>query len=544
MKKYSLGHKKLFYALIVISFISSAIYGYINVTLGQYTNYALAGNTESMMETIKLMIGLFVTIFLVTLIKIKIDRKYFEKTMINLKVDYMDQLLQRSPLFLRQSKAAQFVSNLTSDADRLHAQYYEAITYIIVMACQIIVSAFILTTYNLWFLPAVIILAYFFYTVARKSGGTLKKDEQRKSESLVHYTSFVDETLNGFEIIKQHKLQDLRANTFEKLADRLKKDQYQVDKRTTLVDAGNNTIQFMAIIGSAIVGVLIAIKLEMPLGSLMVIIYTFSNLLWPIQQITPTITKLSAIQTIFDDYDAVLHEELEVTPLSIDTFETLEFKDVSLGYDKPILSGVNFTINKDEKILIVGPSGQGKSTLLKSILRELDPLDGSILANGKNIGLIEMKPYFNLYSLVHQTGFIFSNTVQKNINLLGDEDVTAQLEKTTLSELSQDLMLSNNGSNISGGQRARLMLARANFFNKDVIMTDEVFASLDHSIGEALEKDMLTLPQTLINISHIVFTKNLSHYDKFLIVEDGEVLVSYDKDDVLKRMLETDIVFN
>src|SRR5699024_6941499 len=149
--------------------------------------------------------------------------------------------------------------------------------------------------------------------------------------------------------------------------------------------------------------------------------------------------------------------------------------DITLSYDKPILEHVNFDIKDKEKVLIVGPSGEGKSTILKAIMQELTPTQGTINLNKKNINTLDLKSYFNQFASVHQKGFIFSDTIHNNITLLEPNDTHINLENISLDHLDLAMYLKNDGSNLSGGERARLMLARANHFNKPIIVCDEIF---------------------------------------------------------------------
>ncbi|NLC65003.1 MAG: ABC transporter ATP-binding protein, partial [Erysipelothrix sp.] len=179
---------------------------------------------------------------------------------------------------------------------------------------------------------------------------------------------------------------------------------------------------------------------------------------------------------------------------------------------------------------------------LKTLLRQVEPLAGTLSLNRHNIKDISLDHYYQLMSIVDQIGFIFSGSVQENVSLLGNGSTHAVLDKVKMGYLNESKVLKNDGSNLSGGERARLLLARSHFFDKEVILCDEILSALDQDVARTIESDVLDTDKTVINISHIVFEDNLEKYDKFLIVDQGSVKVSYDKDEILSRMLEYDLL--
>ena len=101
-----------------------------------------------------------------------------------------------------------------------------------------------------------------------------------------------------------------------------------------------------------------------------------------------------------------------------------------------------------------------------------------------------------------------------------------------LGGLKLDYVLHNNGSNISGGQRARLLLARSQVLQSEIILCDEIFANLDLKVAQHIEADMLKLNQTIINVSHVMFKENLHHYDKVYIVENQSLKLVQDEQEI------------
>lgn len=542
MRKHKLGNKTTFILSFIVICLSASVMGFISVNLGKITDFSMAQDLVSVKSTALIILKSMGLLLLFSALEVIIKSLYLKKSMTQLKVTYMATLFQKTPQFFKNMKPSKISSNLISDADRLEDQYYGSMLELLWLIAQLIVSTVILVSIQPLFIVLILGMALIFFLMATKSGKPIQKEEKKKSSSLEKYTQFVIESLNGFEIIKQHSLEDERRDKFLDLTQDLKHKQYEVEKKTSLIDAANSFFQYFIILGLIVLGIYGANSFDVKLGSLMVIIMVFSDILWPLQSITPLITKMTGIVSVLNDYDETLFEESKKGQTNINTINAISFKDVTLSYDTPILEHVNLDIKENEKVLIVGPSGEGKSTLLKALMLDLIPTRGEIQINKHPLNTLDMKSYLSQFAKIDQKGFIFSSSLQDNITLLNKDNVDNVLTSTNLSHFEPSKMLQNDGDNISGGERARLMLARALYFDKPVLISDELFAALDITLAKQLEENMLKEERTLINVSHIVFEEHLDLYDKFCIVEDKRVIVSENKQEILNRMLKADLV--
>ena len=542
MRKHKLGNKTTFILSFIVICLSASVMGFISVNLGKITDFSMAQDIISVKSTALIIIKSMGLLLLFSALEVIIKSLYLKKSMTQLKVTYMATLFQKTPQFFKNMKPSKISSNLISDADRLEDQYYGSMLELLWLIAQLIVSTVILVSIQPLFIVLILGMALIFFLMAKKSGKPIQKEEKKKSSSLEKYTQFVIESLNGFEIIKQHSLEDERRDKFLDLTQDLKHKQYEVEKKTSLIDAANSFFQYFIILGLIVLGIYGANSFDVKLGSLMVIIMVFSDILWPLQSITPLITKMTGIVSVLNDYDETLFEESKKGQTNINTINAISFKDVTLSYDTPILEHVNLDIKENEKVLIVGPSGEGKSTLLKALMLDLIPTRGEIQINKHPLNTLDMKSYLSQFAKIDQKGFIFSSSLQDNITLLNKDNVDNILASTNLNHFEPSKILQNDGDNISGGERARLMLARALYFDKPVLISDELFAALDITLAKQLEENMLKEERTLINVSHIVFEEHLDLYDKFCIVEDKRVIVSENKQEILNRMLKADLV--
>lgn len=529
MHKYRFGDRKSLILVSLFMFISAAIGGISIYALSSITNYAVAGEISKLIEIsqLLLLVIVFELIFNVTASYLK--SVYMNKSTLKLRDAYVNKLFQLDIRNFSKNDEDKYLSHLSNDIDRYEERFYLKLLDLVEVAGQLLVSMYLLSTINNTLLFFALALLVFFIVVSKKTSEPVAKKEKVKSGSLQKYTNYIGETLQGFFVIKQNNLEETRIKKFEILAKQVQKDNYEVDKKSTQVDAINNFIQTLIIFSLVFAGLYFAREAKMSLGTTLLAGTAFAQSIWPMQRITPYISQMSGISVVLKEFDAVLDNKINQESIDIDKINSIHFKNADLGYnDVTILKDVNIEIKENEKVLIVGSSGAGKSTILKSIRRQLTLKEGKLFINDIDIDDITANTYYRQLSVVDQIGFIFNGTLKDNITLYKDKDfdyLNQILEEVGLEDLDLNYILKNNGSNISGGQRARLLLARALYLNTSLIVCDEIFASLDKEIGEAIERQILSVNKTIINVSHIIFDDNIHMYDKIYLVDDNQVII-------------------
>ena len=468
------------------------------------------------------------------------DLLYVNKSVRELKSTYLNKLFALDVLSISERNEEEYLTHLSNDMDRYEERFYVNLIKLIRIVMQLLVSIFILATVHISLLIAAILLLVFFILIANKTSKPVEEKEQVKSSSLKLYTNYVKESLDGFIEVKQNQLIPQRKSKFEDIANKVQDDNYNLDKKTSQIDAFNSFIQMSILFTMIFGGLIIAKRINLSLGTTLIVGTAFANSTWPMQEISPLISQMRGIGAVLKDFDKTLVKKESKESKTIDSINRLDLKQLDLKYgNTTILKDVNIQINKGEKVLIIGESGAGKSTILKSIRRQLSLSKGSLKANNIPVYDIYAEDYFKEISVVDQIGFIFNGTVLENITLYkksNEKEIRDLMMQVGLDDIDLNTHLLNNGSNISGGQRARLLLARALFSNSSLIICDEIFANLDISIGRHIELDILSLETTLINVSHILFKENISLYHSIYLVENGKV-TKISEDEALRGRL-------
>ena len=541
MKKIRLGKIKNLVYLIVISILSALLYVLLTINLGDIVNFGYEGNLEGMLSLIPTFIGIVILNLLIELLNIRIKASYIKNSLILIKETYIKKLLKQDITQLQKEHVSTYRSQLTQDMDRYEVKFFEQMPQFLSMVIMGIGSIIILYSVNKFIAFAAIVLVVVFGFITAKSGEPLRQGESKKSESLNAYTSFLDESLDGFEVIKQHQLEEVRKEIFWKHAKNVQDDNYELDKKVTIVDAKNMFVLMLVISVSLIGGLAFANKGNAGFGDVIKIIMAFSNVMWPMQQLMPTITQMNSIQEVLKGFDKSLTVPETNRPESVKEFQNINFENADLGYTDPILKEVNLRVQKGEKVLIVGPSGAGKSTILKTMRQSLLPIKGRVNMNQIALNHINALDYYRLFATVDQVGFIFNGTLKENITLHQDVEkgrIEEALKRVHLEELDLNMQLINNGANLSGGQRARLLSARALCLEASIIICDEIFAALDSEVARTIEEDLLRCEQAIVNVSHIYFEENLDSYDAIYHVYDGEVKQVSEKQFLVDEMLK------
>jgi ABC-type multidrug transport system fused ATPase/permease subunit len=182
---------------------------------------------------------------------------------------------------------------------------------------------------------------------------------------------------------------------------------------------------------------------------------------------------------------------------------------------------------------MIGPSGGGKSTILRLVRKYFNPDQGAILLDGVDLVDIRRESYYRHIANVEQQVFLFEDTLRNNLTLYkdySDEEIMRAIEGAGLSDYLERLpdglehIIVDNGKNLSGGERARVAIARGLIARADLLLLDEAFASLDERVARNIEKTLLSLDGvTVLSVSHVLFPDTMPFYDAVFEVKRGQV---------------------
>lgn len=278
---------------------------------------------------------------------------------------------------------------------------------------------------------------------------------------------------------------------------------------------------------------------------LLVLFYSYFNTLWRAVEELSTVSQ----DVLVARYSISRLREIMTQPVTIDDetekldfptgWNKIELKNVSFAYgNNEVLKNINFTIDRGEKIGIIGLSGAGKSTLFKLLLKEYENFEGEILIDGVRIQEISKQDYFKYVAVVLQETEVFNFSLRENIYLAGPGTSNKEVELQKALEIAHvtdfipklpdgvDTPIGEKGVRLSGGEKQRLGIARAVFKQPQILLLDEATSHLDL---ESEEKIQDSLHQFFHSVTAIVIAHRLTtikEMDKILVIEDGEILES------------------
>lgn len=391
-------------------------------------------------------------------------------------------------------------------------------------------------------------------------------------EELSVLNSQLQENIVGINVVQLFRREKFNAELFRSTNTSYIKE---VDNTIFYESAVSATLEWVALI--AVSGVLWAggyllLQKDLTFGTLSAFILYAERLFQPLQQFAEKFTVLQAGFTAIERVSEVLDEPIEIRDRAnprfsildsrlgyideiTDDFESLShspkrgeirFENVWFAYkgNEYVIKGLDFTIYPGEKIALVGPTGAGKSSIIRLLCRLYEPNQGRILIDGVDIQEIPQAELRRYMAVILQEGFLFAGDVKSNISL-GDsytlEEIQQAAEKTNVAQFiaqlpeSYDTQLRERGTNLSSGQKQLLAFARAAIRNPEILVLDEATASLDVRtealIQEALNK--LLVGRTAIIIAHRLST--IRNVDRIFVLKYGELIEQGSHEELLNQ---------
>jgi ATP-binding cassette subfamily B protein len=446
----------------------------------------------------------------------------------------------------------EILSRVTNDVDTLGQSLNQSLQQLITSVVMIIGVLIMMIRINIYMtllaLLIVPISAVIMSNVMKKS----QKYFRQQQEYLGHVNGQVEEVYGGHNIVKVFNRENDVITEFDQNNDKLYESAWKSQFLSGLMFPIMNFIGNLGYVGVAILGGYLTIKGKIEIGEIQSFFMYIRNFTQPITQLTQVMNMFqstaAATERVFEFLAA--EEEVKSTenPVSTEGLEgNVEFKNVHFGYtpDKIIIKDFNAKVQKGQKIAIVGPTGAGKTTMVKLLMRFYDINSGSIMIDGHDIKDFDRSELRKMFGMVLQDTWLFNGTIMDNIRYskleASDEDVIKAAKAAHVHHFISTLpdgykmVLNEEASNVSQGQKQLLTIARAILADPKILILDEATSSVDTRTEIMIQRamDSLMKGRTSFIIAHRLST--IRDADLILVMNEGDIVEQGNHEELLAK---------
>ena len=460
--------------------------------------------------------------------------------------------IDRVPVgYFERNSIGDTLSRITNDVDTLGqslnqgvTQMITSITTLIGVVAMMISINLAMTGITLVMLPVSLVLIM---VVVKLS----QKHFRAQQEKLGEINGQVEETFSGHAIVRAFNQEQACEERFGETNDKLYESAWKSQFLSGLMQPVMNFVGNLGYVAVALAGSVFAVQGAITVGDIQAFIQYVKNFTQPITQLTQVSNVLQQMAAAAERIFAFLEEE-EVAPEEpkAQTSQvpcSVEFDHVRFGYspDKPVINDFSAKVSEGQTVAIVGPTGAGKTTMVKLLMRFYDVDGGAIRIGGVDARDLSRSDVRSMFGMVLQDTWLFSGTIRENIRYgkldATDEEVEAAARAgcvhhfiTTLPG-GYDFVINEDATNISQGQRQLLTIARAILANRRMLILDEATSSVDTRTEERIQRAMDNLMEgrTSFVIAHRLST--IRSADLILVMQHGDIVEQGTHDELLAR---------
>lgn len=460
--------------------------------------------------------------------------------------------MNRLPMKYYESRTyGEVLSRITNDVDTLQQGLNQSITQLITSVTTLIGVFIMMLSINVWMtLCALLILPCSMFIISKVMKRSQKYFRQQQ-KYLGDVNGQVEEVYAGQNIVKAFNKEDAVMATFEETNKKL----YESGWKSQFFSGMMMPImQFVGNIGYVMVALLggfMTIKGAIEVGDIQSFFQYIRNFTQPVQQIAQVTNMMqsaaAASERVFEFLEEEEEEQTVEHPVTLENGVEghVTFEHVSFGYrpDQIIIKDFSEQVQPGQKIAIVGPTGAGKTTLVKLLMRFYDVNIGRILIDGHDIREFDRRNLRECFGMVLQDTWLFNGTIMENIRYgrldATDEEVIAAAKAAHAHRFIQTLpegyntVLNEEASNVSQGQKQLLTIARAILADNRLLILDEATSSVDTRTEERIQKamDNLMKGRTSFVIAHRLST--IKDADVILVMKDGDIIEQGNHEELL-----------
>lgn len=467
--------------------------------------------------------------------------------------DDLSKKINRLPMkYFDKRTHGEVLSVITNDIDTLGMSLNQSLTQIVTSICTIIgilVMMFSInwqmTLISLVILPVSAVIVGF---VVKKS----QKYFKAQQDYLGHVNGQVEEIYSGLNIVKVFNGEEKAAQNFKSANDELYRSGWKSQFLSGLMHPIMNFVGNIGYVAVAVVGGYFAINGTITVGNIQSFISYNKQFTQPINQLAQVSNMLQAMvaaaERVFEFLEEPEEKETAKGNLSTQNLKgNITFDHVKFGYDQgtTIINDFSANVKEGQKIAIVGPTGAGKTTMVKLLMRFYDVQEGAILVDGHNVKDFTRGELRQMFGMVLQDTWLFGGTVKENIKYgkeeATDDEVIEAAKAAHVHHFIKTLpkgynsVLNEESSNVSAGQKQLLTIARVILADPKVLILDEATSSIDTRTEIQIQKAMDNLMEgrTSFIIAHRLST--IKNADLILVMDHGDIVEQGTHDDLLAK---------
>lgn len=509
-------------------------------------------NFQKILEILLTLLGLYLISMLFSAIQGFTMTGVAQKLTYKMRNELIEKINKLPMKYFDKRTNGEVLSIISNDIDTLSQNLNQCITQIITSICTLIGILIMMLSISWQMTIASLIILPVAALLVKKIVSKSQKYFKNQQDYLGHVNGQVEEIYGGHTIVKAFNSEKTVISEFEKANQELYSSGWKSQFLSGLIHPVMNFISNVGYVAVAILGGYFAAQGKITVGNIQSFIQYNKQFTQPINQIAQVSGMLQAMVAASERVFEFLEEPEEIknieNPKSTEYIKgNVQFEHVNFGYDadKVIINDFNANIQNGQKIAIVGPTGAGKTTIVKLLMRFYDVNSGAILLDGSNIKEFDRGELRRVFGMVLQDTWLFGGTVKENIKY-GKEDATDTevIEAAKAAHVHHfiktlpkgyDALIDEESSNISAGQKQLLTIARVILTNPKILILDEATSSIDTRTEQQIQTamDNLMKGRTSFIIAHRLAT--IKNADLILVMEHGDIVEQGTHSELLEK---------
>lgn len=434
----------------------------------------------------------------------KLDKKLYE----NIRQDFFGTLLTQSPEKFQSKEIGEYASMMNNDIAGCE-EYVEYIMEICESVIGLIVYAIYIFNLDIRIACIIYITAILTLFLPRITGNKLSLKKQALLKKTGVYTNTVFDLLSGISFVNHFTYEKVAARHKTSLQE-MEDSRYEYGKFKTFTNVLNGSVMYIVNIAAfAIIAVLLCAG-SITAGIATATISYIQDFMFPLRTIVDSISNVKSVRGVKNKIIGMIEGRREIVYEEIGFENAIRLRHVNKRYDDFSVQDFSYTFEKGKKYAIIGPSGTGKSTLVKMIVQKIKQDSGEIYIDGR---MAEYDLCGELIFFVGQNPHIYSENYLDNVTMFGSYEYKKALKDYIPKEKYDLLMQTENCTTLSGGEKQLIVLERALLSEREILILDEPFSALNHELDLQVNKKLLESDKTIIMVTHNEKSEYLKRFD-------------------------------